>query len=1133
MSRRVASLVGALLLAVALPLVSPVDARAATTATSYEFNPNPIAATGTLSSGQTVSVTLKAKDANGADISDAAVDLYFIGTGSATSSACTPNTLPSSATNPAVCATSGGLLTIIFTAGSAVSGLGTIWAEGSPNGGPTAWASYDYTKPVYSFGGSPGPIAPPGSLTSDAYTQITITVVDTAAGEARNALAMADQVYLSFDGSNGQPAKGSAVAYDPGFFTTGQCSTAPSMDPATNRIKPQRSVLTSTAQPIDVSADEKVIVCYKTPSGSPPPTGTDVLTVQKDAGGTPRASISYSYANAAVDYRLSPNPIAPPATLGPRQPVPVTVRPLDPSGAPIAGLGGVYLVANGSSGATVSASQCPAGATTAITSTPVSCTSDANGSIGLTYVTGATVPTSGADTITAADAAASPTKSTSTGYSYGAAQTADYTYEPSPIAPGGSLAASGTAPVKLTARDATGAPVPFTKVFLWLKRAGSAAAATAAGCGSLPTAPADAIACPTDAAGTINLTYTAPAAPMPTTGEDAIEAQNEKGATPAVGPISDDYTFTPVNAYAFSQSPIAPTSSLGGNQTVNVTLTALNGASTPAAVPSAVVYLALTGLDKNANAAGSASAQCGTTATALSTTPVACTADSSGRIAIAYKTPSVLPSGGTDAIRAMSQVPSDGYSNPAVTNTDTYAFNPLGSYTFSPSPIAAPGSIAPGGSVPVTVTATKAAASGGTAVAGAKVYLSLTPATGVGSASVTQCGAVTSLSATPVVCTADSSGKVSITYKAPSPGTTAGTATIKAHDAPTEAASSVKASDQYVLLAKFGFQRLAGADRYETAAAIARAAFPNGSATAVLTTGANFPDALAGAFLAGTEAGGAPIVLTDPEALPDATKAVLRDLRVGKVLILGGTAAVSDGVVSALTAAGHTTTRIAGDTRYDTMKLLVDQRTASVGVVDGKRTAILATGENFPDALGAGPLSYGKRLPLVLTNGRRSSLLPQARDALTSARIAQVIIVGGTGAINPGINSELKTMGITVIEQAAGQNRSETSTLLATWAVGHKLASANAIGVANGCRPEAGAGVVPCFTPDALSGAPFGGSQSPSPIPTLITSLPTDAGDVTEYARTNKSTLQVGHVYGGTSAVAESTLKTITAAIGA
>src|SRR5581483_281083 len=65
--------------------------------------------------------------------------------------------------------------------------------------------------------------------------------------------------------------------------------------------------------------------------------------------------------------------------------------------------------------------------------------------------------------------------------------------------------------------------------------------------------------------------------------------------------------------------------------------------------------------------------------------------------------------------------------------------------------------------------------------------------------------------------------------------------------------------------------RIAGADRYATAAAMARAKFPNGTPTALVASGATFADALAGAYFAGLNTQQCPtqstILLTAPGTL--------------------------------------------------------------------------------------------------------------------------------------------------------------------------------------------------------------------------------------------------------------------------
>ena len=70
--------------------------------------------------------------------------------------------------------------------------------------------------------------------------------------------------------------------------------------------------------------------------------------------------------------------------------------------------------------------------------------------------------------------------------------------------------------------------------------------------------------------------------------------------------------------------------------------------------------------------------------------------------------------------------------------------------------------------------------------------------------------------------------------------------------------------------------RVGGADRYETAAGIAREVWPDGTSTAYLATGAVFADALSGAAAAGCRE--APVLLTRPDDLPTSSRATLRSL---------------------------------------------------------------------------------------------------------------------------------------------------------------------------------------------------------------------------------------------------------------
>jgi putative cell wall-binding protein len=90
--------------------------------------------------------------------------------------------------------------------------------------------------------------------------------------------------------------------------------------------------------------------------------------------------------------------------------------------------------------------------------------------------------------------------------------------------------------------------------------------------------------------------------------------------------------------------------------------------------------------------------------------------------------------------------------------------------------------------------------------------------------------------------------------------------------------------------------RVAGTDRYRTAAAVA-AAYPSADTTYV-ASGQNWPDALAGAALAGHEA--MPMLLVRKDSVPGATWSALERLEPGRVPVLGGPVAVAETVLDRL-----------------------------------------------------------------------------------------------------------------------------------------------------------------------------------------------------------------------------------------
>jgi putative cell wall-binding protein len=193
-------------------------------------------------------------------------------------------------------------------------------------------------------------------------------------------------------------------------------------------------------------------------------------------------------------------------------------------------------------------------------------------------------------------------------------------------------------------------------------------------------------------------------------------------------------------------------------------------------------------------------------------------------------------------------------------------------------------------------------------------------------------------------------------------------------------------------------RRIAGANRYATAAAISADTFGPTVPVVYIATGESFPDALAGAAAGALEDG--PVLLVTKDAIPSETDAELRRLLPQRIVILGGTAAVSTGVESSLalyTLPGQVT-RVAGADRYAT-SVEVSKRTFP----DGADAVYLATGRNFPDALAGGPVAANGPGPLLLVPG---GCMPESvRREVERLTPNRIFLLGGTGALSGALSS--------------------------------------------------------------------------------------------------------------------------------
>ena len=296
----------------------------------------------------------------------------------------------------------------------------------------------------------------------------------------------------------------------------------------------------------------------------------------------------------------------------------------------------------------------------------------------------------------------------------------------------------------------------------------------------------------------------------------------------------------------------------------------------------------------------------------------------------------------------------------------------------------------------------------------------------------------------------------------------------------------------------FDLQRVNGVDRYETAA-VAADAYATSSTEAILANGepGSFADALSANYLAGAKK--APILLTRKDTTPDFTLNELKDLGVTNITVVGGPGVVSDEQVAALRGKGYTVTRVSGGNRFDTNADVIK----NAGTSDA--LGVIATGMDFPDALGGGPVAYnGHALGLSESDDIDDDVVA----ALKAAGVKRVIVLGGPTIVGDKVVAELAAAGITLDKRVYGDDRSETSTALADYAVANLGFVKNAVNVASGYTKGGGA--------DALAGGPLTGKEKRA---LLVTRDVNNPGDVTNWLKANANTLTEGRIFGGPAAV--------------
>lgn len=210
--------------------------------------------------------------------------------------------------------------------------------------------------------------------------------------------------------------------------------------------------------------------------------------------------------------------------------------------------------------------------------------------------------------------------------------------------------------------------------------------------------------------------------------------------------------------------------------------------------------------------------------------------------------------------------------------------------------------------------------------------------------------------------------------------------------------------------------RIAGADRIDTAIAVKKS-FTEWSDTALIARADTFADSLSGSALSGALR--APIFLTSGTKLDVRVAANLREGGFKNVILLGGNGAISDQVAADINSSGFKVSRLGGANRYETSLLVAQQVLAKTG----KKTVLLAAGENYPDALSAGAAA-AKTGAAILLAPTTTGLDTTSRTFLAQVN-AGVITVGGPAA------QAAKISGLKAQKSLTGANRFDTAVKVA------------------------------------------------------------------------------------------------------
>ncbi|WP_241673659.1 cell wall-binding repeat-containing protein [Finegoldia sp. BIOML-A1] len=222
-------------------------------------------------------------------------------------------------------------------------------------------------------------------------------------------------------------------------------------------------------------------------------------------------------------------------------------------------------------------------------------------------------------------------------------------------------------------------------------------------------------------------------------------------------------------------------------------------------------------------------------------------------------------------------------------------------------------------------------------------------------------------------------------------------------------------------------ERVAGRSRIETAVEVSKKYYESAN-TVIVANYEKFADSLSASAL--SKQLKAPILLVKKDQLDSVVAQEIKRLGAKNVIVIGGEKSVDKTKIGL---SQYNVRTIAGANRYETSAKIAQE----VIKLTGTKKAVVASGENFADALTVAPLANKNNMPILL--GQKNKIPEEVKEVLK--QMEEVLVVGGELTISKEVANKLPNA-----TRIAGANRYDTAKKIYE----HGFKDSKEVNIANG-----------------------------------------------------------------------------------